>query len=101
MFGLLYALNDLEVLSKPITLNVSFSQSCNDKLLNFIEIIKIYTYGRLSLSIMVNTNRLLRQIGKLSINTIKIRLIIKNKNKYYRLNHLHIFIVLLKEINQI
>ena len=62
------ALNDL---SKPILLNVSFSQSCNDKLLNFIEIIgiiKIYTYGRLSLSIMVNTNRLLRQIGKLSIN---------------------------------
>ena len=68
LYTLLYALNDLEVLSKPISLNVSFSQSCNDKLLNFIEIIKIYTYGRLSLSIMVNTNRLLRQIGKLSIN---------------------------------
>ena len=65
MCGLLYALNDLEVLSMPISLNVSFSQCCNDKLLNFIEIIKIYTYGRLSLSIMVNTNRLLRQIGKL------------------------------------
>ena len=68
MCGILYVLNDLEVLSKPISLNVSFSQSCNDKLLNFIEIIKLYTYGRLSLSIMVNTNRLLRQIGKLSIN---------------------------------
>ena len=68
MGGLLNALNDLEVLSKPFSLNVSFSQSCNDKLLNFIEIIKIDTYGRLSLSIMVNTNRLLRQIGKLSIN---------------------------------